>query len=109
MDIKLPSSPVDSLLDMEAFTSNNNADVSLHAAYEGSYYLASSGSVEVDNEHARDPSGKGRHRTVINSISTRKLIAGSIFWGNEWDHDKNAETGRVIVSTSNSWARLRLI
>ncbi|CAE6446051.1 unnamed protein product [Rhizoctonia solani] len=110
LDISYPTSPVNSLLDFKGESSNGSADIALHAAYEGSFALSTSNShVELDDEHPTDPSGKGRNRDVhrIGGRSSRQL-SGTIFWGNEKDHDKNAETGRVVVSTSNSWARLRL-
>lgn len=111
LDISYPTSPVNSLLDFKAESSNGSADVALHAAYEGTFAVSTSnGHAELDKENVSDPSGKGRSRIVHrNGGWSQKKIAGSIFWGDENDHDKNTETGRVVISTSNSWARLRLL
>ncbi|CAE6512673.1 unnamed protein product [Rhizoctonia solani] len=111
LDISYPTSPVDSLLDFQGETSNGSADIALDAAYEGTFALSTSnGRAELDKERTSDPSGKGRSRIVHKDGGwSPKKISGSIFWGDEKDHDKNAETGRVIISTSNSWARLRLL
>ncbi|EUC62542.1 transmembrane protein, putative [Rhizoctonia solani AG-3 Rhs1AP] len=111
LDISYPTSPVNSLLDFNAESSNGSADIALHAAYEGTFALSTSNShIELDDEHPSDPSGRGRNRDVHkNGGRSSRQLSGTIFWGDEKDHDKNAETGRVIVSTSNSWARLRLL
>jgi len=110
LNVGFPTTPVDSLLDFEGRTSNSPADVSLHAAYEGSFSIkTSSASAEVDNEHARDPSGKGRYRTVTSVKNNKSEIRGKIFWGYEKDHEEGAETGRAVIQTTNGWARLRLL
>lgn len=109
LDVVFPTSPVDSLLDFEGKTSNSVADVSLHAAYEGTFSIASSSSVAIDNEHASDPTGKGRSRTVSYTQRSRSLMKGQVFWGHEWEHHNEAETGRAVVRTSNGRAQLRLI
>ncbi|KAG8692154.1 hypothetical protein FRC08_009980 [Ceratobasidium sp. 394] len=110
LNVKFPTTPVDSLLDFDGRTSNSPADVSLHAAYEGSFLIkTSSASAEVDNEHARDPSGKGRYRTITTTKSSKSEIKGKIFWGYEKDHEEGAETGRAVIQTTNGWARLRLL
>lgn len=109
LEVGFPTSPIDSLLDFEGKTSNSVADVSLHAAYEGSFLLTSSGSVALDNEHAADPTGKGRYRTVSTTQKTRNSIEGLVFWGHEWNHHDSSETGRAVVTTSNGWARLRFL
>ena len=109
LDVSFPTSPIDSLLDFDGKTTNGVADVSLHAAYEGTFSLMSSGSVAIDNEHATDPTGKGRYRTVSTTQKTRNSIEGQVFWGHEWDHHNSSETGKAVVKTSNGWARLRFI
>jgi len=109
LDLGFPASPVDSLLDFEGKTSNGIANVSLHATYEGTFSFTSSGSVEIDNEHARDPTGRGRYRRITTSKQTKTAIEGKVLWGHERDHKDSAETGRVVVRTSNGWARLRLL
>ncbi|KAJ1306203.1 hypothetical protein OPQ81_010912 [Rhizoctonia solani] len=111
LDISYPTSPVDSLLDFKGETSNSSADIALHAAYEGTFAVSTSnGHAELDNESPSDPSGRGRGRIVHKDRNwSSKKISGSVFWGDEKDHDKNVETGRVVVSTSNGWARLRLL
>ncbi|KAG8733758.1 hypothetical protein FRC11_002827 [Ceratobasidium sp. 423] len=111
LDISYPTSPVNSLLDFKGETSNGSADIALHAAYEGTFAVSTSNShVELDNEHPDDPSGKKRGRIVHKDRGwSSKKISGSLFWGDEKDDDRNTETGRVIVSTSNGWARLRLL
>ncbi|KDN42328.1 hypothetical protein RSAG8_06819, partial [Rhizoctonia solani AG-8 WAC10335] len=112
LDISYPTSPVDSLLDFKGETSNGSADIALHAAYEGTFALSTYNCqlTGLDDEHPSDPSGKWRNRDVHkNGGRSSRQLSGYIFWGGEKDHDKNTETGRVIVSTSNSWARLRLL
>jgi hypothetical protein len=110
LEVGFPTSPVNSLLDFEGRTTNSVADVSLHAAYEGMFSLStSSSSAEINNEHARDPSGQGRYRTVTTTKRTKTAIEGKVFWGLDKDHHEGAETGRVVVRTTNGWTRLRLL
>ncbi|KAG9105387.1 hypothetical protein FRC07_009324 [Ceratobasidium sp. 392] len=109
LNVQFPTSPIDSLLDFDGHTTNSPADISLHASYEGSFRIkTSNGGPEVDNEHARDPTGKGRYRTVNVSKSSKNEVQGKIFWGHEKDHNEGTETGRAVIQTSNGWARLRL-
>ncbi|KAG8709152.1 hypothetical protein FRC09_000830 [Ceratobasidium sp. 395] len=110
LNVQFPTSPIDSLLDFDGHTTNGHADVSLHAAYEGSFSIkTSSTSAEVDNEHARDPTGKGRYRTITTTKSGKTEVQGKIFWGSEKDHKDGPETGQANIQTSNGWARLRLL
>ncbi|KAG9088144.1 hypothetical protein FRC06_002213 [Ceratobasidium sp. 370] len=63
----------------------------------------------TDSLHARDPSGKGRYRTITTTKGSKSEIRGKIFWGYEKDHEEGAETGRAVIQTTNGWARLRLL
>ncbi|KAF8678714.1 diphthine synthase [Rhizoctonia solani] len=109
LNISYPTTPVNSLLDFTGETSNSSADVALDAAFEGTFAISTSNShVDLDDGTPSDPSGKGRKRIVHQTQGSSKAVSGYAFWGNEKDHDRNAETGHVVVSTSNGWARLRL-
>ncbi|CCO29310.1 hypothetical protein RSOLAG1IB_07890 [Rhizoctonia solani AG-1 IB] len=109
LDISYPTTPVNSLLDFTGETSNSNVDVALDASFEGTFAVSTSNShIDLEDKRPNDPSGKGRSRTVHKTQGSSKSISGYAFWGNEKDHDRNVETGRVVVSTSNGWARLQL-
>ncbi|CAE6341901.1 unnamed protein product [Rhizoctonia solani] len=109
LDISYPTTPVNSLLDFIGQTSNGNADIALDAAFEGTFTISTSNShIDLEDKRPSDPSGKGRSRTVHKTQGSSKSISGYAFWGNEKDQDRNAETGRAVVSTTNGWVRLRL-
>lgn len=92
------TAPVDSLLTLDTHTSNSPATVSLHPTFEGTYSASTSNSgivVSVD-DHAEDPSGRGRQRVSHIYANKGKKVEGSVYWGEE------KKAGDVVVKTSNS-------
>ncbi|KII92128.1 hypothetical protein PLICRDRAFT_27375 [Plicaturopsis crispa FD-325 SS-3] len=104
--VGFPTSPVDSILHVDARSSNSPAIVSLHPAYEGTFVVQSS-MIGPSLEYSRgveDPAGKGRQRRLEQRrVSRRGHIEGSVQWG-----DEKKDAGSVSLKTSNSPAILQL-
>jgi hypothetical protein len=103
--VEFPSQPVDSVLRLEATTTNSPASVWLHSAYEGLWNLMSTilpSSVDVHN--VEDPSGRGRKRYVEDGKIGRGVMFGSVRWG----PGRQKGQSRVNVKTSHSGAHLFL-
>ncbi|KAJ4483603.1 hypothetical protein J3R30DRAFT_1807628 [Lentinula aciculospora] len=104
VDVSVPLLPLNSALNLTAYSTNGRVTASLPATYEGSYALTTTNNLgEVHNEHAEDPAGLGRER-VWDSDSTRhNENRGSVYW-NESDKDK----GAVVLKSINGQAELFL-
>ncbi|KAF5385840.1 hypothetical protein D9615_002327 [Tricholomella constricta] len=97
VSVKFPTSPMDSTLKLQATTSNSPASVSLDPAYEGTLALSTSNfAPSVRQRVVKDPSGKGRKRTVETSTLGRGVLRGSVSWSGQ------EGPGTVQVRSSNS-------
>ncbi|EIW78782.1 hypothetical protein CONPUDRAFT_138151 [Coniophora puteana RWD-64-598 SS2] len=101
------SSPVDSHLDVVAWTSNAPASVVLHPAFEGRYHAdTSNAGATLMRTNTKDPSGKGRERVIREDVGLRQTeVGGVVFWDDEDSSDK-ADKGSVRVSSSNKLVTL---
>jgi hypothetical protein len=106
LTVTFPTSPIDALLNLKATTSHSPAYVDLHPAYEGSFDIHSSSFKPViEEQHAEDPSAKGRQRNVVVLDKGPYSVSGIVYWGT-LDDDK--VLGSVDVVNSHSPTRLRL-
>jgi len=100
------TAPVDSLLTLDAQTSNSAAHVAMHPTFEGTFHAKTSNnaiSVLGLDDDVEDPSGEGRKRIAhINSIKG-KTVDGSAYWGTKKDR-----AGELTVTTSNSPVIIRM-
>ncbi|KAF9012711.1 hypothetical protein BDQ17DRAFT_1344494 [Cyathus striatus] len=103
-ELEFPASPVDSILELEAKSTNGPLTVSLNPAYEGKFSLSTTNSPAVvsQNKDVEDPSGKGRRRNISRS-SVWKRVQGQVSWS-----EKGGDRGNVIMTTSNSPVSLDL-
>ncbi|KAJ7496753.1 hypothetical protein FB451DRAFT_1208687 [Mycena latifolia] len=90
-----PKSPVHSLLNLDAQTTNSPADVWLNHAFEGEFALASS-MVLVDRRPFLDPR---KLRTVLYSDYQNGMVTGNVLW--KLPIFKSKVRGSVRVSTTN--------
>ncbi|KAF8161732.1 hypothetical protein K438DRAFT_1985516 [Mycena galopus ATCC 62051] len=105
----IASAPLDSVLTVGAKTSNRQASLTLPSTYEGSFKVSTShapSAVEHVNPNEQDPACEpdgncdSRARTVEWS-TVRRSIAGNVYWD-----EKNANRGRVSLTSSNGPATL---
>ncbi|KAF8161729.1 hypothetical protein K438DRAFT_1942246 [Mycena galopus ATCC 62051] len=98
------SAPLDSVLAVDAKTSNNKASVTLPSTYEGRFSVSTSNApsaVQRVDTHPQDPAGKGRTRTIQTEGNAKKGITGFVHWDK-----KNAGRGKATVVSSNGAATL---
>ncbi|KAH9912774.1 uncharacterized protein BXZ73DRAFT_107221 [Epithele typhae] len=100
--------PVDGRLQAAVRTTNKNAAVSLHPAFEGSFAVrTSNASPEVEYDDAvEDPAGEGRKRRFDLQHHTESYLRGRVHWGDN-DEEKEKE-GRVTVTTTNAVVKVEL-
>ncbi|KAF8911655.1 hypothetical protein CPB84DRAFT_1762498 [Gymnopilus junonius] len=98
--VTFPASPVDSKLNLKGSTSNAQAAVFLHPAYEGSFDLHTSlARPSVNrNPEVEDPTGQGRKRVLEISNYGRPSTTGNVYWG----AGERKSEGSVVVRTSIS-------
>ncbi|KAJ7033399.1 hypothetical protein C8F04DRAFT_1104620 [Mycena alexandri] len=108
----IDSAPLDSVLNVDARTSNGRAYLGLPSTYEGKFSAATSNgklAVSGANPNEPDPACKGdskctgRQRTTETSTVNKRLVVGSVYWDK-----KNAARGKASVTTSNSAVTLSL-
>ena len=109
LNVDFPAAPPYSLLTFSGATSNGKAVVSLHPAYEGSFFVQTSNSKPVVNhdETVTDPSGRNRERS-LNIKPLKKLIVGDVYWKDETEQGEWKPTGAVSVRSSNADVELNL-
>ncbi|OBZ77938.1 54S ribosomal protein L16, mitochondrial [Grifola frondosa] len=109
ISITHPSAPVDSVLHLEARTSNSPAIITMHKTFEGSFSLTSSPfippSVEA-GDVVEDPAHRGRRRSVDVHTIRRGQVEGRVAWLPS-ENDPKA-MGSAKISTSNAGLRLIL-
>jgi hypothetical protein len=95
LDVAYVSAPLDSILRMDAKTSNAPAMVQLHSTYEGDVALKTTyiGDIDVRNVTTTDPSGGGRERT-LSWGRTGRSVMGSLVWDSPRE-----ETGSVSIAS----------
>lgn len=104
VNIKFLDSPIDSVLDCLASTSNSPAFVELHPTFEGKLLLVTSNALPtLESREVEDPAGEGRERNM--QIHRMKaVLEGTVQWG----FDKKPLEGFVNVKTSNSPIRVKV-
>ncbi|KIJ59790.1 hypothetical protein HYDPIDRAFT_118152 [Hydnomerulius pinastri MD-312] len=107
VSLEYEDSPLDARLTSRVTTSNSQASVKMHPAFEGSFEVTSSniGPALIQNR-VSDPSGKGRERFVKQNRSGNR-ISGSVYWAERSGARKDIK-GSSSVQTSNSRASLEL-
>ncbi|KAJ6593222.1 hypothetical protein B0H19DRAFT_1089436 [Mycena capillaripes] len=110
---KIVYAPLDSVVTVDARTSNEEASVTLPSTYEGSFSLTTSNapvSVRRVNPNEHDPacdshqqSCKERTRIVEQKVVTKRSVSGNVHWDK-----KNANRGKVTLTTSNGPATILL-
>ncbi|KAJ7668697.1 hypothetical protein DFH06DRAFT_206431 [Mycena polygramma] len=95
--ITLPGSPVGSALELEARTSNKEAEVRLHGAYEGAFAVATSNFAPAVKRVDED----GDERNVDYESRAGRQVRGHVYL-----KERNRERGRVKLTTSNAPAVL---
>lgn len=100
----------DSVLNLEAHTSNSPAHVHLHPSFEGTFKLRTSvfPPVVSPDEEVEDPAGLDRKRVV--TVKTVGHGSGVVFGDVAWvpQDDEVAPGGKVEVVTRNSPVHLSL-
>jgi len=101
--LEYPDMPINAVLRSDARSSNAEAIVKLHSAFEGSFEaVTSNGAARLKELPAEDPSGLGRRR-VVKQTRAKSNARGSVYWG----EDGRRETeGRATVITSNGRVEL---
>lgn len=93
----------DSLLKLDAYSSNSPAGVRLHPSFEGIFELKTSifPSVVTPDVDVEDPAGRGRKRTInVKAGRGGWIVHGDAAWVPE--DPELAPAGKVKVSTKNS-------
>ncbi|KAI9508246.1 hypothetical protein F5148DRAFT_931999 [Russula earlei] len=108
LGLNFTDQPPDSLLKLEAHTSNAPARVHLHPAYEGFYKLRTTffPPVLAVDDNVEDPTGRGRKRVIDEKTVGRgpfRILHGDVVWVPQ---DEGAPKGKVDVSTTNSPVQL---
>ncbi|KAJ6578912.1 hypothetical protein DFH09DRAFT_349821 [Mycena vulgaris] len=102
---RITSAPLDSVLTLEARTSNSQASVALPVTYEGSLGLYTSNSaanIQRVDSHEKDPACKAktdcksRTRVIETTLVTKGRAEGSVYW-----ERKNSKRGNVTLKSSN--------
>jgi hypothetical protein len=108
--VNVTEQPVDSVLKLEAHTTNSPAHVHLHPAFEGVFKLRTSilPAVVHYDEDVEDPAGLGRKRVVhVKNVGRfARVVHGDVEWVPQGQ--EVAPAGKVDVSTSHSPLRLLL-
>lgn len=87
---------------LDASTSAANATIMLHPDYEGTYDLGTSvaDAHVVENTEVRDPSGKGRQRTLQRTSSGHRA-QGYMYWSHNGEPSEEGKNrGSITVRTS---------
>ncbi|KAJ7180577.1 hypothetical protein C8R46DRAFT_587094 [Mycena filopes] len=103
---QIDSAPLDSVLSVEAKTSNSRASLALPATFEGRLLATTSnGPIVVlrRNPNEPDPACKGdsgctdRKRSLETSVINKRSLVGAVYWDK-----KNAARGDASLSTTNA-------
>ena len=107
VDLSFLEQPLNSTLVVGATTSNKYAEVALHPAFEGSFYLRTSSAYpSLVDGHPKDPSGEGRTRHIDSREFNgyERSLNGHINWDGKED-----KRSTVTVQTNNEPAILTLL
>jgi hypothetical protein len=100
-------SPVDSVLNFDAQSTNSPVHAVLHPAYEGTFSMHTTNADAVldDSRNVEDPSGHGRKRRLsIDSASNYDMHGGL-----EWVRSTNDnQAGSINISTTNTLIKLTI-
>ena len=107
INIVYDDSPVDSVLNFDAQSTNAPVHAVLHHAYEGTFSLQTTNSeVVLDRlRNVEDPSGLGRRRRLSTQSVTKQLVYGEV----EWSPSRSVgRAGSVDIKTTNSFIKLSI-
>jgi len=92
--------PVDSVLNLDAVSTNSPVHAALHRAYEGRFVIATTnGGAVLDRlRDFEDPSGQGRKRSPTKRSVGRSRILGKFEWVQSSDYNR---VGSVNMATTN--------
>jgi len=100
-------SPVDSVLNFDASSTNSPIHAVLHDAYEGEFSLLTTNS-KVVLDHLRnveDPSGLGRKRRLSSHSVNEQDARGEVEWS---PSRSNGRAGSVDIKTTNKMVKLSI-
>lgn len=100
-------SPVDSVLNFDASSTNSPIHAVLHDAYEGEFSLLTTNS-KVVLDHPRnveDPSGLGRKRRLSSHSVNEQDAYGEVEWS---PSRSNGRAGSVDIKTTNKMVKLSI-
>ena len=100
-------SPVDSVLNFDASSTNSPIHAVLHNAYEGKFSLLTTNS-KVMLHHPRDvedPSGLGRKRRLSTHPVNEQDVHGEVEWS---PSRSNEQAGSVDIKTTNGMIKLSI-
>ncbi|KAF7350932.1 hypothetical protein MSAN_01655300 [Mycena sanguinolenta] len=109
---KIVSAPLNSVLAVDAKTSNNKASLALPSTYEGSFAISTSNAAatleypppgQKDPACGSDAKCKDRERVVHAGSNKKYSVQGTVHWD-----PKNARRGNVNLGSSNGAATLYL-
>ncbi|KAJ7125371.1 hypothetical protein C8R44DRAFT_619533 [Mycena epipterygia] len=98
------SAPLDSVLTLDARTTNTAATLTLPTTYEGAFEIDTSNAVPLIkrvNPNERDPACKSDAGCRTRVVNMTKLIKGKASGSVYWDR-KNEKHGKVTLRTSNA-------
>ncbi|KAI9511484.1 hypothetical protein F5148DRAFT_1373789 [Russula earlei] len=107
INIVYDDSPVDSILNFDAQSTNAPVGVTLHQAYEGAFSLETTNSKAVldRSRHVEDPSGQGRGRMVTTNSVKTQFVNGKIAW---FPSSRDRRAGSVDIGTTNAFVKLSI-
>ncbi|KAJ7026933.1 hypothetical protein C8F04DRAFT_1123733 [Mycena alexandri] len=106
--IDAPRLMADTRFFLDAATSAAPTTVQVAPEFEGVYDIQTSvAKAEVEVMDVKDPTGQGRHRTVVKE-RTGRHAQGRAYWSGEGDQEEGVQRGFVKISTSVSPVKLIL-
>jgi len=107
INIVYDDSPVDSVLNFDAQSTNAPVHAVLHHAYEGTFSLQTVNSeVVLDRlRNVEDPSGLGRRRRLSTQSVTKQLVYGEVEWS---PSRSDGRAGSVDIKTTNNLIKLSI-
>ncbi|KAI0300461.1 hypothetical protein B0F90DRAFT_1723111 [Multifurca ochricompacta] len=100
-------SPVDSLLNFDAQSTNSPVHTVLHRAYEGTFAIQTTNADAVlsNLRNVEDPSGHQRRRRLSSHYVSRHIVNGDVKWEPSSD---NGQCGSVNIATTNDLINLTI-
>ena len=100
-------SPVDSVLNFEASSTNSPIHAVLHDTYEGRFSLLTTNSKAMldHSRDAEDPSGLGRKRRLSTHSVSKQDVYGEVEWS---PSRRDGRAGSVDIKTTNQLIKLSI-